>query len=275
MTSISRTSEKQAVTSAAASEQARLKHFWNSRYSSFSLSESGWMGAGEDLNRLIYACKLRALKRSVHALTLGPGDAFRVLDAGCGQGIFARFYRETFPRSTYVGIDISDRAIAHLRASDLKSEFHVADIASWIDPANRKFDVIQSFEVLDMILDDDVFVKAIGNLSARLADGGSMLITAAMIEKTFLRGDYLRYRSEQLWLETLHSCDLEVVSSRPMYYWLPAGGPSNRYLRFGMNQLGVWPLYALDRAALALRLPQPGSMGPDSRMRLLTVRHAR
>ena len=126
-----------------------------------------------------------------------------------------------------------------------------------------------------MILDDEVFVKAIGNLSARLADGGSMLITAAMIEKTFLRDDYLRYRSKQLWLETLRSFDLEVVSSRPMYYWLPAGGPANRYLQFGMNQLGVWPLYALDRAALALRLPQPGSMGPDSRMRLLTVRHAR
>lgn len=275
MTSIIRSSGEPTVSTATASERARLKQFWNSRYSSFTLSESGWMGAGEDLNRLIYACKLQALRRSLAEISLDADDAFMVLDAGCGQGIFSRFYSEMFPRSSYVGIDISDRAIAHLRASELEAEFHVADIASWVDASDRKFQVIQSFEVLDMILDDELFVAGIGNLSARLADGGSMLITAAMIDQTFLRADYVRYRSRQVWLETLRSFNLEVVSSRPMYYWLPAGGPANRYLRFALNQLGVWPLYGLDRAALALRLPQPESTGPDSRMRLLTVRRAR
>ena len=59
-----------------------------------------------------------------------------------------------------------------------------------------------------------------------------------------------------------------------MYYWLPAGGPANKYLRYALTQLGPGALYAVDRAALALGLPQPASAGIDSRMRLLTLQRA-
>ena len=59
-----------------------------------------------------------------------------------------------------------------------------------------------------------------------------------------------------------------------MYYWLPSGGPATRYLRYAMTRLGPDALYAVDRAALALRLPRPRSVGIDSRMRLLTIQRA-
>ena len=39
-----------------ASDATRLRDFWNRRYSDFTLSESGWFGAGEGLNARIYAC---------------------------------------------------------------------------------------------------------------------------------------------------------------------------------------------------------------------------
>jgi SAM-dependent methyltransferase len=253
-------------------DEVRLREFWNARYQSFSLSESGWLGAGEALNDRIYACKIAALRRSLGDLGL-TGASFSVLDAGCGQGYFPRFYRCEFPRASYVGIDISERAVDHLRRVEDGGEFHVADLATWGHPSGRLFDVIQSFEVLHLILDDRTFVDGLGNLSRQLAPGGSFLVTAAMPAESFQRGDYLRYRSRAFWLDALASLNLRIAASRPIYYWLPSGGPANKYARYALARCGAGCLYAIDRAALALRLPQPQSAGIDCRMRLLTIQH--
>src|SRR5438128_3608226 len=98
-------------------EAERLKRFWETRYQRFSLSESGWLGAGEKKNRLLYSCKTHALKASLKDLGLKNDSSFSVLDAGCGQGYFARFYQDCFPRVKYTGIDISSKVIAHLKPS--------------------------------------------------------------------------------------------------------------------------------------------------------------
>ena len=108
-----------------------------SGYSDFTLSESGWLGAGERLNERIYACKRQALRRAIASLGLARRASWSVLDAGCGQGHFARFYRREYPAAAYVGIDISERAVAHLRRSIEGAEFHVADLCQWDDPAER------------------------------------------------------------------------------------------------------------------------------------------
>lgn len=254
-------------------DNLRLRAFWDERYQRFSLSESGWLGAGEPLNDRIYACKTQALARSLAARGLASGASWSVLDAGCGQGYFARFYRRQHPSARYVGIDISERAVQHLRRTT-DAEFHVADLCDWTDPLHRTFDVVQSLEVLHLILDDDAVVRALANLSERLADGGALLVTAALPEKTLQPSDYLRYRSRGFWREALGSLRLRITAERPIYYWLPAGGPRNKYLRYALTRFGTGALYALDRAALALHLPQSSSAAIDCRMRLLTVERA-
>ena len=65
-----------------------------------------------------------------------------------------------------------------------------------------------------------------------------------------------------------------LVSERPVYYSLPSGGPANTYLRYALTRLGTGALSGVDRAAFALGLPQPASIGVDSRMRLLTLQRA-
>src|SRR5438067_1026359 len=107
------------------SERDRLRGFWNSRYQEFSLSESGWLGAGDRLNQYIYRCKTQALLQSLTMRGFSRTDEFSVLDAGCGQGYFAAFYRERYPAARYVGLDLSERAIAHLRRAEPGTEFHV------------------------------------------------------------------------------------------------------------------------------------------------------
>jgi SAM-dependent methyltransferase len=253
-------------------DDVRLREFWNRRYSDFTLSESGWLGAGEPLNERIYACKRQALRRALASLGLARDASWSVVDAGCGQGHFARFYRQEYPAASYVGIDISERAVAHLRRSLEGVEFHVADLCRWEDPAGRTFDVVQSLEVLHLILDDAVVTRALAALASWLKPRGALLITAALPDTTVQRGDYLRYRSRSFWESALTTLGLRIVSERPMYYWLPSGGPANKYLRYAMTRLGPGALYGVDRVALALGVKRPASVGIDSRMRLLTIR---
>jgi SAM-dependent methyltransferase len=253
-------------------DEIRLRDFWNRRYSNFTLSESGWLGAGERLNERIYACKRQALRRALRSLGLTGDTSWSVLDAGCGQGHFARFYRQEYPGASYVGIDISERAVAYLRRSLEGAEFHVADLCRWDDPAARTFDVVQCLEVVHLILDDAVATRAITALARRLKPSGALLVTAALPDKTVQPGDYLRYRSRAFWTSAMTALGLRIVAERPMYYWLPSGGPANKYLRYAMTRLGPHALYAVDRAALALGVPRPPSVGIDSRMRLLTIR---
>jgi SAM-dependent methyltransferase len=253
---------------------ARLREFWNTRYAEFTLSESGWFGAGEALNDRIYACKLQALRRAIAALGLTREAPWSVLDAGCGQGHFARFYHAEYPASSYVGLDISERAITHLQTAIPDAEFHVADLCEWDDPQGRTYDIVQSFEVLHLILDDDAMKRALANLARRLNPRGALLVTAALPEQTVQRSDYLRYRSREFWNRAIASLGLRLVVERPIYYWLPAGGPRNKYLRYALTSLGPGALYAVDRLALRLGLPQPASAGIDSRMRLLTLKRA-
>lgn len=252
-------------------DHIRLRAFWDQRYRHFSLSESGWLGAGEGLNDRLYACKTQALTRSLAASDISDRDHWSVLDAGCGQGYFARFYRCAFPAAAYVGLDISERAVRYLRQTVPGAEFYVGDLCDWVDPRGRTFDVVQSFDVLHLILDDDVWMRALATLSERLADGGVLLATAALPERTLQPSDYLRYRSRGLWREALASLKLRVVAERQMYYWLPAGGPRNKYARYALTQLGAGALYAIDRAAVALHVPQPASSAIDARVRLLTI----
>jgi SAM-dependent methyltransferase len=255
-------------------DDTRLRTFWNERYRSFTLSESGWMGAGEDLNARIYVCKRQALSRALSARGIDSAGGVSVLDAGCGQGFFAQYYRSHFPNAAYTGLDISERAIAHLRETFPDVEFHAGDLSTWTDPHGRRFDVIQSFEVLHLMLDDTMFEAALARFAGMLAPRGVMLLTAAMPDETIERAGYLRYRSRRMWTGALERLGLRIADARPMYFWLPGGGPANRYARALFARLGVGALYAADRAALALGLPPLQSSGIDCRMKLLTVDRA-
>lgn len=255
-------------------DRERLRAFWDGRYREFSLSESGWLGAGDRLNHYLYACKTAALRRALSALGLSHAARFSVLDAGCGQGYFARFYAQSYAQARYVGVDISERAVSHLCRTMPGVEFHHGDLAEWRHPDDLTFDLVQTFEVLHLILDDRTLERAVANLAARAGVNGTLLMTAALPDETVAPTSYTRFRSRRFWEDLLASHALRIVSERPMYYWLPAGGPRNRYMRFAFDRLGAAAAYTVDRVALALHAPRSSSEPMDSRMRLLAIRRA-
>jgi SAM-dependent methyltransferase len=252
-------------------EAERLKQFWETRYQRFSLSESGWLGAGEKRNEYLYACKAQALRGALKDLGLRADSHFSVLDAGCGQGFFADFYRSRFRLAEYTGVDISTRVVDHLRESFRNYKFFADDFTVWRDPDARRFDVIQSFEVLHLILDDDLVEKAMQSFKEQLQSRGHILMTAVLPDHSIEPNDYIRFRSRQ-WYEGLFArLGLEIIKKRPMYYWLPDRLPGNRYVSGTLHLAGPAVLYFVDRLGLALRLPRfSGRL--DSRMQLLTLR---
>src|SRR5262249_54141539 len=181
-------------------------------------------------------------------------------------------YREVDAWPRYGGLEIPERGIAPRRQAFEGVEFHAGDLCGWRHPAGRRFDVVQSFEVLHLILDDESMVRALASMAAAMNDGGVLLLTAPLPETTVQPSSYLRYRSRSFWQQALARLRLTIAVEQPMYFWLPAGGPRNKYARYAFGRLGPGALYAIDRAALAVGLSPPASYGPDCRTRLLTIR---
>ena len=95
-----------------------------------------------------------------HILPLVPGLAdrlaagIRVLDAGCGRGSVINRLAELYPRSRFVGMDLSTDAIAFARGEAAKkglsnAEFVPVDLSTFDETAEpASFDVITTFDAI-------------------------------------------------------------------------------------------------------------------------------
>jgi len=131
---------------------------------------------------------------------------------------------------------------------------------------------VQCIDVIHVLLDDQAAADLLTRLTNLVAPGGSLLITAPLPDADVEPNAYLRYRGRAFWKTELERLGFRIESAPAMYYWLPTGGPSNRYLRFVLTRLGPRAVYWTDRLARAMRLPWPASAGIDCRVRLLTLR---
>ncbi len=95
-----------------------------------------------------------------HILPLVPGltdrlvEGIRVLDAGCGRGRILRRLAELYPRSRFVGMDLSREAIGHARLEAERSgltnvEFIEVDLSAFDSTAEPEaFDFITTFDAI-------------------------------------------------------------------------------------------------------------------------------
>jgi SAM-dependent methyltransferase len=249
---------------------SRLREFWNARYQSFSLSESGWSGAGESFNRFVYRCKSAAIRRALDRRGYSSSAPFGVLDAGCGQGFFADFYYEHYPNANYVGVDLSHRVVEHVKRTRPGVEVHEGDLSSWSPSPLRQFDVVQCLEVLHLVLDDEVVRRALVNFRRLLRASGIVLVTVRPGEDDAAAGGYLRFRPESQLRAWWQAAGLVECGRLPIYYWMPDQGPRWRWTRPLFFRLPPAAIYALDRAALTLRMPRVAT-GPDSQTQLVIL----
>lgn len=251
----------------------RLREFWNSRYQAFTLSESGWAGAGDAFNHYVYRCKSAAMTRALASRGYTAASTFAVLDAGCGQGYFADFYASRYPQAGYVGLDLSRRVIDHLRKTRPAIDVHEGDLSRWSPTPPRRFDVIQCLEVLHLILDDEVVSRAFANFGRLVSASGMVLVTVRPGEDEASPGTYLRFRPESQMRAWWQAAGLVEERRVPLYYWMPDRGPRWRLTHPLFFRLPPATIYAMDRVALSLRLPRAAT-GPDSRTELVVLQPA-
>jgi SAM-dependent methyltransferase len=251
-----------------------LRAHWDARYTQFSLDESGCLGAGAGLSRMIYRAKEAALRKALREIGFTRDRAFRVLDMACGFGYFAGFYKAAFPLTSYTGVDLSGRAIARAQETMTHAEFFADDVVTWRHPAGARFDVIQAIDVLQLLMDDGAFDDAVRTLAAHLADDGALLIPLVFSD-TPPGASHHRIRTRAYFDRLIDSLGLQVTADAPMYFWLVDGGPANRIARAIFARTGPRTLYLVDRLALRLRLENSHPDHVLSRARLLTIRRPR
>ena len=248
-----------------------LRRAWDERYATFSLDEAGCLGAGAGLSWMIYRAKKQALRKALRLAGFGPSRPFRVLDMGCGFGYFAGFYHAEFPKASYVGVDISARAIDRARTTTPGDEFFAHDVVSWRHPAQARFDVIQVIDVLQLLMDDAAFDEAVGTLAAHL-DADGVLLVPLMFADHAPPASHHCIRSRAYFDALLGTLGLVVTAEVPMYYWLVDGGSRNRLMRAIFARTGPVSLYLVDRLAMMLGLENRDPASVLSRARMLIIR---
>ena len=85
--------------------------------------------------------KASTIRKTVDWIRNSNPNAERILDVGCGPGLYAPLFEEY--DLTYEGFDISPYQIEYAKrynALSSKSEFYVADFRSWV--SKKKYDVV-------------------------------------------------------------------------------------------------------------------------------------
>jgi 2-polyprenyl-3-methyl-5-hydroxy-6-metoxy-1,4-benzoquinol methylase len=99
------------------------------------------------------------------------GEGKRILDAGCGLGIFTRSIRERFDTSDISGFDFSDSAVAQACEQGEGMKFFRHDV---YDSLPEKYDVVICMELLEHLINPEAAAR---NLLDCLPDDGILFLT--------------------------------------------------------------------------------------------------
>lgn len=108
-----------------------------------------------------------------------------LLDIGCGEGRGLHYLREN--ASSYTGIDKNPEVLAALRQANPDDTFLEMNIPPFSGLEDNSFDTAVSFQVIEHIKDDDMFVKEIFRV---LRPGGMAVISTPNIKMSLTRNPW-------------------------------------------------------------------------------------
>lgn len=210
------------------------KNYWEDRLlSRFNLSGVGHLGFSGHYNKFLYKAKIRALKKVILSQHIDIHSK-TVCDIGCGTGFFVSFY-QVHGAKDIVGVDITSTSITNLKRKYPQYLFIKQDISSslLVSIINRKFDILNIFDVMYHITDDELFNQTIVNISRLINSNGFVFITDRWGSKNINLADHVKFRSKKVYEKILAENGFEIIAILPLYCLL------NRPIFGQFHHLGI------------------------------------
>lgn len=175
---------------------------WDRRHRQFDECRAGGhAGLDQSSNEILYALRLGRLVEIIGDGSR-PEAPLRVLDAGCGRGIFARAMGR-FGHAVD-GIDVSSFAIEWCRArSGPLERYQICALHEWSPP--YLYDAVYSIDVLFHIMEDELWEASLSRLGSLVRWGGLMVVTEHDRSEDRTWSEYQRTRRPARYAELLSS----------------------------------------------------------------------
>lgn len=203
--------------------------YWDRRLEqTWSLQGVGLRSFSTGYNRWLYRVRHRIFHRAVREMDLDPRGA-EVLDVGPGVG----FYTQRWLRlgAAVTGVDIADSAVRRLRLRLPAARFEQLDISDPDPPLPGGYDVIDAFDVLFHIVDDDRYRQAIRNIHGLLREGGYFVFTDACARQRHQPMKHYVRRSFAEVEDVLLETGFDIVSRRPAFVFMLNPSDGSHLLR--------------------------------------------
>jgi len=199
--------------------------YWNKRLDrEFTLRGVGHTVFSNRYNRWLYARKDRMLKR-VFAELPGKLAGRQVLDIGCGTGFFVQRYLDQGADVT--GVDISRKSIAELGRKHPGSTFRELNISTPDGRlADRDFDIINMWDVMYHIVDDQGFEQACANIASMSKEGTRFIVTDMFASDSVIRpAEHVAFRTRREYEAALGRFGFVEETTYPLYRFLNRSFP--------------------------------------------------
>jgi len=179
------------------------KQYWDERFKKdLSIASVGNASYGMEYNRWMYKRKDDCQEIIFYGVKLCDKN---VLDVGCGIGHWLGWFKGKHVR-TIAGVDISSVAIDGIRKmfpvwQDVKLfNLDIVDSYPEVNDLNG-FDIVNAWDILPHIVDDDDAIRALQNMHSCLAYGGWLVISDQFGRK------YSRINSEHVHVRSISFYD--------------------------------------------------------------------
>lgn len=187
--------------------------YWETRHVKLAgdLRNVGNRGLTADQNRDLITTKASIV---CHALGLhGVRRGARLLDAGCGAGVFTEMLQQAGFRMT--GIDVSASAVENARRTG-QAEYTNATLSGY--RPERPFDVVLCLDVLFHVVDDGEWARSVGNLASCVAPDGLLMFIETFDHTGLGSAPHVLWRRREAYAPVLADAGFAVIDEVEFQY---------------------------------------------------------
>jgi 2-polyprenyl-3-methyl-5-hydroxy-6-metoxy-1,4-benzoquinol methylase len=192
------------------------RQYWDRRLGrNFSIHGVGLSSLSHSYNRWLYRVRRVVFHRLLKRINVDLPHA-KVLDVGPGVGFYINLWLRNGV-TDLTGVDIADSAVERLRKRFPTARFEQADISEDVSHLGEGYDVIDAFDVLFHIVDDEKYQQAFRNMYSMLKPGGWFIFSDNFVHTNTVRARNHVSRSMDDILHCVRTAGFEIVDRRPMF----------------------------------------------------------